>query len=132
MIKQLFRLATTATAIVTAVSPVKAVSNIPAMITVTKVPVNTGGDPEHIEEETPEHRKPGIGIACSIDPISGIEFLGHETPDFIMYEIYDINNVCMGTYGDEPEFIEALFSLTGEYRITLSTAEVSYIGYVIL
>ena len=132
MIKQLFRLATTATAIVTAVSPVKAVSNIPAMITVTKVPVNTGGDPEHMEEETPGQRKPGIGIACSIDPISGIEFLGHETPDFIMYEIYDSNNTCVGAYGDEPEFIDALFSLTGEYRISLSTAEVSYTGYILL
>lgn len=56
--KQLFRLAATATAIVTAVFSVKAVSNIPAMITVTKVPVNTGGDPEHMEEETPGQRKP--------------------------------------------------------------------------
>ena len=130
--KQLFRLAATATAIVTAVFSVKAVSNIPAMITVTKVPVNTGGDPEHTEEETPGQRKPGIGIACSIDPISGIEFLGHETPDFIMYEIYDSNNTCVGAYGDEPEFIDVLFSLTGEYRISLSTAEVSYIGYVML
>lgn len=49
-----------------------------------------------------------------------------------MYEIYDSNNTCVGAYGDEPEFIDALFSLTGEYRISLSTAEVSYTGYILL
>ena len=40
--------------------------------------------------------------------------------------------MCVGAYGDERAFIEALFSLTGEYRISLSTEEVSYTGYVIL
>lgn len=86
----------------------------------------------HPEEGDEGHRIPGRHIACSLDRENGVRFFGHETPDFILYEIYDSNNICVGAYGDEPEFIDALFSLTGEYRITLSTAEVSYIGYVIL
>lgn len=55
-----------------------------------------------------------------------------ETPDFILYEIYDSGNMSVGAYGDEQAFIDALFSLTGEYRISLSTEEVSYTGYIIL
>lgn len=94
---------------------------------------NSGtGDPEHIEKEEPNHRMPSRLIDCSLDMTSGVQFIGVETPDFVLYEIYDSNNACVGVYGDESEFLTALFSLTGEYRINLSTAEVSYIGYVIL
>lgn len=131
MNQQLLRLIATTIAIVMAGLTVKAASNIPSMITVTQVPVNTEYDPKHPEEEKPGQRQPGIGILCTIDPDSGICFIGKETPDFTMYEIYDSNNICVGAYGDEAAFIDALFSLTGEYRISLSTAEVSYIGYVI-
>lgn len=94
--------------------------------------VEPDSDPYHREENDRGNRAPSRPISCKLDPISGIEFLGHETPDFIMYEIYDSNNTCVGAYGDEPEFIDALFSLTGEYRISLSTAEVSYTGYILL
>ena len=97
--------------------------------TVYMVKTNLSAHPEEGDEG---HRIPGRHIACSLDRENGVRFLGQETPDFILYEIYDSNNTCVGAYGDEPEFIDALFSLTGEYRITLSTAEVSYIGYVIL
>ncbi len=90
------------------------------------------GDPEHIEEEEPEYRKPTRPLACTIDPDYGISFIGQETPDFIMYEIYDSGNACVGVYGDERAFIDALFSLTGEYRISLSTVYVTYSGYVVL
>ena len=86
----------------------------------------------HPEEGDEGQRIPGRRIACSLDRENGVRFLGHETPDFILYEIYDSNNTCVGAYGDEPEFIDALFSLTGEYRISLSTADVSYTGYIML
>ena len=97
--------------------------------TVYMVKTNLSAHPEEGDEG---QRIPGRRIACSLDRENGICFTGQETPDFILYEIYDSNNTCVGAYGDEPEFIDALFSLTGEYRISLSTAEVSYIGYVLL
>ena len=97
--------------------------------TVYMVKTNLSAHPEEGDEG---QRIPGRRIACSLDRENGICFTGQETPDFILYEIYDSNNMCVGAYGDEPEFIEALFSLTGEYRISLDTAEVSYIGYIIL
>lgn len=101
-------------------------------VTTCTVQLFPAGLTMHPEEGDEGNRKPSRPIPCSIDPDFGICFSGQEKPDFILYEIYDCDNVCMGTYGDEPEFIEALFSLTGEYRISLNTVEVSYIGYVIL
>ncbi len=86
----------------------------------------------HPEEGEEGNRKPSRPLACTIDPDSGISFIGQETPDFIMYEIYDSGNICVGAYGDEAAFIDALFSLTGEYRISLSTVYVTYSGYVVL
>ena len=98
----------------------------------TTTNVDPESDPYHREENDRGNRAPSRPISCKLDYASGIEFLVHETPDFILYEIYDSNNTCVGAYGDEPEFIDALFSLTGEYRISHSTAEVSYTGYIIL
>lgn len=86
----------------------------------------------HPEEGEEGNRKPSRPLACTIDPDSGISFIGQETPDFILYEIYDSGNACVGAYGDERAFIDALFSLTGEYRISLSTVYVTYSGYVVL
>lgn len=86
----------------------------------------------HPEEGEEGNRKPLRPLACTIDPDSGISFIGQETPDFIMYEIYDSGNICVGAYGDEAAFIDALFSLTGEYRISLSSVYVTYSGYVVL
>ena len=97
--------------------------------TVYMVKTNLSAHPEEGDEG---HRIPGRHIACSLDRENGVRFFGQETPDFILYEIYDSNNICTGIYGDESEFIDALFSLTGEYLISLSTAEASYTGYVTL
>lgn len=101
-------------------------------VTTCTVQLFPAGLTMHPEEGDEGNRKPSRPLTCTVDPDSGIEFLGQETPDFILYEIYDSNNICVGAYGDEPEFIDALFSLTGEYRISLNTAGVSYIGYVML
>lgn len=88
--------------------------------------------PGYEEEGNTGERRPGKKLDCTIDPQKGVQFLSGETPDFILYEIYDSGNICVGAYGDEAAFIDALFSLTGEYRISLSTVYVTYSGYVVL
>lgn len=88
--------------------------------------------PGYEEEGNTGERRPGKKLDCTIDPQKGVQFLSGETPDFILYEIYDSGNACVGAYGDEAAFIDALFSLTGEYRISLSSVYVTYSGYVVL
>lgn len=120
----------------TSISAINAVDNVSnrGAITTTIVQVQTvpDNDPYHREENNRGNRAPSHPLSCTIDPDSGISFIGQETPDFILYEIYDSGNMCVGAYGDERAFIDALFSLTGEYRISLSTEEVSYTGYIVL
>lgn len=124
--------------VITSELSVQAIGNVPNpnVYVTTSMQIKTNGesdtDPYHREENDRGNRAPSRPITCTIDSASGIEFIGQETPDFILYEIYDSNNVCTGAYGDEAEFINVLFSLTGEYFISLSTAEASYIGYVTL
>lgn len=111
-------------------------SNMPTTVTVVKIPGYTGsvsgepGDPG--EGETPNQRHPGKRITCTIDSTTGIQFVGQETPDFVYFEIYDSNDSCIGAFGDETEFITALFSLSGEYRILLNDTNSSYTGFVSL
>ena len=109
-----------------------AVSSTQIMISLRPTVTVPGYGNDYDEEGETGERRPGKKLECTIDSQNGVRFLSGETPDFILYEIYDCDNVCVGAYGDEPEFIDALFSLTGEYRISLDTAEVSYIGYIIL
>lgn len=88
------------------------------------------GDPVHVEKEESKHRLPDRPIPCTIDIDYGIQFTGQETPDFILYEIYDSNNTCIGAYGDEADFINALLPMSGEFRITLTSTDAVYTGYV--
>ena len=83
------------------------------------------------KENNRGNRKPGLPLACTFDSERGIEFVGQETPDFTLYEIYVTDTECIYASGDEFEFIESLFSLTGQYQICLTTADgVTYAGYV--
>lgn len=56
--------------------------------TVYMVKTNLSAHPEEGDEG---QRIPGRRIACSLDRENGVRFFGQETPDFILYEIYDSN-----------------------------------------
>lgn len=115
-----------------AAASMMAVSSTQIMTSLCPTVMVPGYGNDYDEEGDHGERRPGKRLECTIDAENGVRFISGETPDFILYEIYDSNNVCTGAYGDEAEFINVLFSLTGEYLISLSTAEASYIGYVTL
>lgn len=53
-----------------------------------------------------------------------------EPGDILSYEIWDTDGeICIASYTEESDFINALFSMEGEYQIHFSTEEYSYIGY---
>ncbi|MBD5329386.1 MAG: hypothetical protein HDS03_05825 [Bacteroides sp.] len=60
----------------------------------------------------------------------GVSIPGVETSDILSFEIYTPEGFCMGAFAEEPEFIQTLFSLSGEYEIRLITEEAVYIGFV--
>ena len=51
-------------------------------------------------------------------------------PEIISYDIYDADGVLIAGFGDEEGFIQALFSLSGDYTVVFTTSEYEYSGYV--
>ena len=61
---------------------------------------------------------------------SGVNISGIEISDIISFEIYDQSGTCLGIYSDEMDFVNALFSLSGEFEIVFVTNDDIYVGIV--
>lgn len=82
------------------------------------------------EEEEEGRRKQSKPLTCSIDSTFGVTFAGEEQPIIYSYEIYDVNDFCFGIFYDEMEFVNYLFTLSGEYKIVLTSDDYDFIGWV--
>lgn len=76
------------------------------------------------------HRMPTRPILCSISIEDGVSFDDGSNPEIISYEIKDADNNPIAITGDEADFIQTLFSLTGEYVIQFRTDECVYYGSI--
>lgn len=92
---------------------------------------NSNPEEEYIDKGKTSHRKPSRPIECLIEE-SGITFYTEETPDIILYEIYDETESLVGVFGDEREFVAYLFTLQGEHKLVFSTIEYDLMGWVYL
>lgn len=75
------------------------------------------------------HRSNQRPLYGTISP-DGVSIPGVETSDILYFEIYTPEGFCMGAFADEAEFIQTLFSLSGEYEIRLVTEEAVFVGVV--
>lgn len=82
------------------------------------------------ESRNVRHRIPSRPILCLISVEDGVTFDDGSNPDIISYEIKDADNNPVAVTGDEADFIQTLFSLTGEYVIQLRTDECVYYGSI--
>ena len=74
-------------------------------------------------------RIPSRFIVCIISA-EGIQ-MDVEAEEILSYEIWDADGeVCIASYTEESDFINALFSLEGEYQIQFTTEDYVYIGYI--
>lgn len=87
-------------------------------------------DQEPDESRDVYHRMPSRPIPCSISIEDGVSFDDGSDPDIISYEIKDADNNPVAVTGDEADFIQTLFSLTGEYVIQFRTDEYIYYGSI--
>ena len=72
-------------------------------------------------------RMPSKKLRAEIS-LSGLYIPGIDNSDIISFEIYTSNGICMGVFSDEMEFIETLFSLSGEYEIRILTDYAVFAG----
>lgn len=90
----------------------------------------TNTDPKPDESKDVRHRMPTRPILCSISIEDGVSFDDGSNPDIVSYEIKDADNNPIAVTGDEADFIQTLFSLTGEYVIQFRTDEHIYYGSI--
>ncbi len=87
-------------------------------------------EPKPDDDKKNHHRTPSRPIPCSISVEDGVSFDDGSNPDIISYEIKDADNNPIAVTGDEADFIQTLFSLSGEYVIQFRTDEYIYYGSI--
>lgn len=76
------------------------------------------------------HRTPGRAIQCSISCIEGVSIEDHDV-EVYSYEIWDTDGeTCQFATSDEPDFVNTLFTMEGEYQVQFNSNDYIYVGYV--
>lgn len=98
-------------------------------ITVMKVAAEET-DPFHVNDTPRGPRIPSRPIECTISQDAGVTI--YDCPDeIISYEIRDVEgNACLSLSSDESDFLNDLFSLTGDFQIRFNSSDYTYIGYL--
>ena len=87
-------------------------------------------DPFHVNDTPRGPRIPSRPIECTISQETGVTI--YDCPDEIVsYEIWDADgNSCLSLCSDESDFLNDLFSLTGDFQIRFNSSDYTYIGYL--
>ena len=107
-------------------------SSVYAIIdTYKSIPIfKVDSSPENKISTHPKHNRLPQKTLRAIISTYGIEIPGVDNNDIISFEIYTANGICMGIFSDEMDFIETLFSLSGEYEIRILTDYAVFAGII--
>ena len=88
-------------------------------------------DPFHVNDTQRGHRLPSRPIECTISQETGVSI--YDCPDEIVsYEIWDADgNSCLTLCSEESDFLNDLFSLTGDFQIRFNSSDYTYVGYIL-
>ncbi len=77
-------------------------------------------------------RMPSLSLICHISKADGVTICNEARADIISFEIYDSNDICIGVFSEEKDFMEIFFSdLTlNIHKVIFETEYARYIGYV--
>lgn len=76
---------------------------------------------------------PPLRLNCTISEAGGVQICGVQADEMLSFEVNEYaSGVCVGTFFEEEEFVCSLFTLSGDYSISIETADCIYIGYVSL
>lgn len=82
------------------------------------------------ENKNNHHRMPPRPILCSLSIEDGVTFCDGSNPDIISYEIQDADGKPVAVFSDGADFVQTLFSLTGQFKVRFHSDEYVYYGYV--
>ena len=68
---------------------------------------------------------------CTISYNNGVTVYSEEAVDIVSYEIWGIDGeTCLGVYGNERQFLDALYSNKGEYIVVFTAINKKYKGFI--
>ena len=78
------------------------------------------------------HRSAPMLTPCTISYVNGVTiFSVAGQVEILSYEIWATDSdTCLGVYGDERMFLDALYADNGEYMVVFTTADKKYKGYI--
>ena len=78
------------------------------------------------------HRSAPMLTPCTISHVNGVTiFSVAGQVEILSYEIWATDSdTCLGVYGDERMFLDALYADNGEYMVVFTTADKKYKGYI--
>ncbi|MDE5744469.1 MAG: hypothetical protein K2H84_02255 [Paramuribaculum sp.] len=89
-------------------------------------------DPGDEKPDSHRHRMPPAPIMCIIDfEAKTVVFTSSTIEGIYDYQVYEADEeICVGSYGDTSEFVDALGSLSGNYCIRFITPKETFTGYI--
>ena len=77
-------------------------------------------------------RMPSIPVICHISTDNGVSIVGVTKAEIISFELYDSNDMCIGVFSDEEDFMEIFFSdlFVKIHKVCFETEYARYTGYI--
>jgi DNA modification methylase len=75
-------------------------------------------DPYQINGTTTKHRSQSKPVTCTITP-DGVNIISLSSDDIYLFEVYDLYGNCIESFTSEHDFVDFVFSSSGEFVIRL-------------
>ena len=95
--------------------------------------IETDGDNDRTKDPNSlGHRSAPMLTPCTISYVKGVTIFAISGPvEILSYEIWDAaGETCIGVYGSERMFLDALYAVPDEYMVVFTTSEKIYKGYI--
>ena len=96
------------------------------------LPLTDESDDNVENKDKSGHRSAPILTLCTISYNKGVTIYSDEGPvDIVSFEIWDVDDeTCLGVYGNERQFLDALYSNKGEYIVVFTAINKKYKGFI--
>lgn len=76
------------------------------------------------------NRTPAYPITIFISVVDGVQIPHVENNEIFSYAVYDEDETCLATFTDEADFVDFVFSTTGEVEIRIELADYYLCGWL--
>lgn len=109
---------------------VKAESKLTIYTLNTHLQFKGGPNRDHLENCKDGYRSPSRPITINISRTDGVQIPHVDKNEILSYSIYDEEETCLATFTNEADFVDFVFSTTGEVEIRIELADYYLCGWL--